>query len=121
MTDWGGSHGAVATMYSGNDLIMPGNNPAEVINATKKVPPTIDVAGPPVYTTTVRTSGLRYSWQFGGLALSATGGETISTTVDSTTDLSNPPVRRLHDGHQWAAGVHAGELRLGRRRLRSHH
>src|SRR5665647_3316501 len=90
MTDWGGSHGAVATMYSGNDLIMPGNNPAEVINATKKVPPTIDVAGPPVYTTTVRTSGLRYSWQFGGLALSATGGETISTTVDSTTDLSNP-------------------------------
>jgi Beta-glucosidase-related glycosidases len=90
MTDWGGSHGAVATMYSGNDLIMPGNNPAEVINATKKVPPTIDVAGPPVYTTTVRTSGLRYSWQFGGLALSATGVETISTTVDSTTDLSNP-------------------------------
>ena len=51
MTDWGGSHGAVATMYSGNDLIMPGSNPAEVINATKKVPPTIDVAGLPVYVT----------------------------------------------------------------------
>ena len=59
MSDWGGSHGAVASMYSGNDLIKPGNNPAGVINATKKVTHTIDVAGLPVYTTTVRGTGLR--------------------------------------------------------------
>ncbi len=90
MTDWGGSHGAVATMYSGNDLIMPGNNPAEVIYATKKVPPTIDVAGLPVYTTTVRGTALRYSWVFGGFTPTATGTATISTTVDQNTDLSNP-------------------------------
>ena len=37
MSDWGGSHGAVASMYAGNDLIEPGNNQAEVINATIKV------------------------------------------------------------------------------------
>ena len=49
MTDWGGSHGRVATMYAGNDLIEPGNNPAEVINATIKVPPTIDYNGLPAY------------------------------------------------------------------------
>ena len=34
MTDWGGSHGAAPAMYAGNDLIEPGNNQAEVINAT---------------------------------------------------------------------------------------
>ncbi len=46
MSDWGGSHDTVATMYAGNDLIEPGNAPQNVINATIKVPPTIDVSGP---------------------------------------------------------------------------
>ncbi len=94
MTDWGGSHGAVATMYSGNDLIMPGNNPDEVITATTKVEPTIDAAGLPVYTKQTFTFGTftftRYTWQLGAFTLAANGGETISTTVDSTADLSQP-------------------------------
>ncbi len=101
MTDWGGSHGAVATMYSGNDLIMPGNNPAEVINGLKKVEPTIDVAGLPVYTKQVLTFGTftftRWSFEFGGFTLSATGSETISTTVDGSTDLSDPQSGEITD------------------------
>ncbi len=101
MTDWGGSHGAVATMYSGNDLIMPGNNPAEVINGLKKVEPTIDVAGLPVYTKQVLTFGTftftRWSFEFGGFSLSATGSTTISTTVDGNTDLSDPQSGEITD------------------------
>ena len=94
MTDWGGSHGAVATMYSGNDLIMPGNNPAEVINTLKQVAPTIDAAGLPIYSKQTFTFGTftftQWTWQLGGFGLSATGGQTIRTTVDSSTDLSHP-------------------------------
>ncbi|MEV6846767.1 glycoside hydrolase family 3 N-terminal domain-containing protein [Actinoplanes sp. NPDC051411] len=96
MTDWGGSHGAVATMYAGNDLIMPGNNPDEVINAAKKVTPTIDVAGLPAYNKTIRvrngTTTTSYSWRTGNLTLAATGTQTVSTTVDSHTDLSQVPL-----------------------------
>ncbi len=101
MTDWGGSHGAVATMYSGNDLIMPGNNPAEIVNTMKKVVPTIDVAGLPTYTKQTLTFGTfhftRYTWQLAGFGLSATGGETISTTVDGSTDLANPQSGEITD------------------------
>ena len=101
MTDWGGSHGAVATMYSGNDLIMPGNNPGEVITATTKVEPTMDVAGLPVYTKQTFTFGTftftRYTWQLGAFTLAANGGETISTTVDSSTDLSQPQSGEITD------------------------
>ena len=45
MSDWGGSHSAVASMYSGNDLIEPGGNPNEVINATTQTAPTINISG----------------------------------------------------------------------------
>ena len=94
MTDWGGSRdGAPRALYSGNDLIMPGNAPNDVINGIVKVAPPIDVAGMPVYTTTLRSNGqLRYAWQFGGLALSATGVDNVTTTVDDSTDLSQIPV-----------------------------
>ena len=94
MTDWGGSRdGAPRALYSGNDLIMPGRNPNDVINGMLKVAPTIDIAGTPVYTTTLRSNGqLRYTWQFGNLNLSATGIDTVSTTVDETTDLTQTPM-----------------------------
>jgi hypothetical protein len=96
MSDWGGSHGATASMYAGNDLIMPGNNPDEVINAAKKVTPTIDVSGLPAYNKTVRVRGgnttISYSWSLGNLTLAAGGSQTITTTVDQHTDLSRTPL-----------------------------
>lgn len=96
MSDWGGSHSAVASMYSGNDLIEPGGNPNEVINATKQVAPQIDVSGLPVYNAVTRVSGTTtrttYTWSLGSLALSATGNETVATTVDQSSDLTKAPL-----------------------------
>ncbi|MFF7363750.1 glycoside hydrolase family 3 N-terminal domain-containing protein [Streptomyces sp. NPDC008125] len=93
MTDWGGAHGATGTMYSGNDLIEPGGRPADIVNATVKAAPAFDVDGLPAYTRTVRSTGsTRYVFQLGGLTLAATGAETVSTTVDATTDLSKTPL-----------------------------
>jgi beta-glucosidase-like glycosyl hydrolase len=91
MSDWGGSHSATATMYAGNDLIEPGGAPQNIINAIEKQAPAIDVAGLPIYTKTVTTTRTSYSWQFGGLTPSATGAETITTTIDGNTDLSKQP------------------------------
>ncbi|RKS75505.1 beta-glucosidase [Motilibacter peucedani] len=96
MTDWGGSHGAANTMYAGNDLIEPGNNPQEVVNAAKKVTPTIDIDGLPAYTKSVFSFGTftftSYNVQVGNFALSASGSESISTRVDASTDLSRTPL-----------------------------
>jgi beta-glucosidase len=96
MTDWGGSHNPVATMYSGNDLIEPGGNPSEIINSIKKVPPTVDIDGLPAYNKTTITFGpytfTNWNLQLGGLALAAGGGAGISTTVDASTDLSRTPL-----------------------------
>ena len=90
MSDWGGSHNPVATMYAGNDLIEPGGNPTEIAANIKVVPPTLDVTGLPVLTTTVYTAfnATSNAWSLGGLTLDPTGDQTISTTVDSGTDLS---------------------------------
>ena len=96
MSDWGGSHSAVASMYSGNDLIEPGGNPNEVINATKQVAPQIDLSGLPWYNKATRTFGTSsftsYTWSLGSLILSATGSQAVTTTVDSTTDLTKVPL-----------------------------
>ncbi|MFD0685978.1 glycoside hydrolase family 3 protein [Actinomadura fibrosa] len=98
MTDWGGAHGATDTMYSGNDLIEPGTNPDEVVTASKKVLPTIDVAGLPAYTKYQVDLGggrlytLRYAWKNGSLVPSPSGSESVTTTVDSRTDLSKTPL-----------------------------
>jgi len=90
MTDWGGvgQSGVVPTLYGGNDLIMPGNNPAQVINATLLVQPSIDSNGTPVYIKSITPTRTSYTLQTGGLTLSATGDQSISTTVSSSTDLS---------------------------------
>ncbi len=92
MSDWGGSHGATASMYAGNDLIMPGNNPGEVVNAAKKVTPTIDVSGLPAYNKTVRGTQTSYAWSLGNFSLAVAGSQTVSTTVDAGTDLSRTPL-----------------------------
>lgn len=96
MTDWGGNHNATATMYAGNDLIEPGGNTSEIVNAVVKVTPTVDIDGLPAYNKTVqaRGTGTSTSWSFqlGSLTLAAGGGSTISTTVDAATDLSKTPL-----------------------------
>jgi len=89
MTDCGVSRsGVVPTLYGGNDLIMPGNNPAQVINTLLLVEPSIDSNGTPVYIKSITPTRTSYTLQTGGLTLAADGAETISTTVDSSTDLS---------------------------------
>ncbi|WP_284292615.1 glycoside hydrolase family 3 C-terminal domain-containing protein [Luteimicrobium album] len=89
MTDWNSNHGIATTMYSGNDLAAPGDNPASVINATVAVAPTIDHDGLPAYTKTTSAVGsTSYTWQVGALTLSASGAESFSTVVNSETDLS---------------------------------
>ncbi|SDJ26907.1 beta-glucosidase [Frankineae bacterium MT45] len=96
MSDWGGSHSAVASMYSGNDLIEPGGNPNEVINAAKQVTPQLDINGLPVYNKTTISFGTltftNYAFSLGSLTLSATGDQTLSSTVNSSTDLSKTPL-----------------------------
>ncbi|RIJ76564.1 hypothetical protein D1871_11925 [Nakamurella silvestris] len=92
MTDWGGNHNALYTMYAGNDLIEPGNNQAEIYNAFLKAPATIDYNGLPAYNRTVtptNTAGT-YTWTLGSITLSATGTTSYVTNVDSTTNLSQP-------------------------------
>ncbi|MDR1151112.1 MAG: fibronectin type III-like domain-contianing protein [Bifidobacteriaceae bacterium] len=86
MTDWGGSRaGIVNCMYAGNDLIEPGDGAAAVINKTVKNPPTIDLFGLPAFTTSSWFGGQEtYTWLAGNLSLNAGGGETITTTVDSS-------------------------------------
>ncbi|MFF1838037.1 glycoside hydrolase family 3 N-terminal domain-containing protein [Streptomyces sp. NPDC058231] len=92
MSDWGGSHSALTSMYAGNDLIEPGGNPSEVINSIKQVAPSIDVSGLPAYNKKTRSTGaVSYTWQLGGLTLSGTGGTAVTTTVDQKTDLSQVP------------------------------
>ncbi|MET8137709.1 glycoside hydrolase family 3 N-terminal domain-containing protein [Streptomyces sp. NPDC005251] len=93
MTDWGGAHGATNTMYSGNDLIEPGGRPSDIVNAIIKATPTVDINGLPAYTKTVRSTGVTsYSFQFGGLTPAAGGQAGITSTVDSSTDLSKAPL-----------------------------
>jgi beta-glucosidase len=93
MTDWGGIRaGIVNVQYAGNDLVEPGNAVNDVINATKKNAPQLELSGLPVYSRLVRTTGNpAFTWSFNGITPSATGAETIATTVDSTTDLTKVP------------------------------
>jgi len=92
MTDWGGVRaGIVNVHYAGNDLTEPGGAVNDVINAIKKNPPQIDISGLPSFNKLVTTTRTTYSWLFNGITPSATGAETFSTTVDSTTDLTKVP------------------------------
>ena len=89
MSDWGAGPrtGATAVMYAGNDLIEPGGNPGEIVNASKKTAPSIDSTGLPVYTKTVTPTRTSWSWQFNGLTPSVTGADTVSKTIDANTDF----------------------------------
>ncbi|MHA3705187.1 glycoside hydrolase family 3 protein [Jatrophihabitans sp. YIM 134969] len=91
MSDWGGSHNPVATMYAGNDLIEPGGNPTEISINTSRTTPTLDVTGLPVLAETSIPAFQYHTYNLatGGLSLSPTGAEKIITKVDSGTDLSD--------------------------------
>ena len=94
MSDWGGSHNPVATMYAGNDLIEPGGNPGEILNNLETVPPTLDYNGLPAVTKSVYTAfGFTgYGLSLGGITLDANGDQTFTSTVNSGTDLSKVPL-----------------------------
>ncbi|MDR1152535.1 MAG: glycoside hydrolase family 3 C-terminal domain-containing protein, partial [Bifidobacteriaceae bacterium] len=82
MTDWGGVRaGIVNCMYAGNDLIMPGNNANQVIQATKPTQATIGANGLIAYTTSTYIGVTTYAWSTGSLVLSATGASTITTPI----------------------------------------
>ena len=94
MTDWGGNHNAVATMYSGNDLIEPGGNQAEIINNMLKVAPIFDSSGLLAYNKSITATRTSYTLSTGGLTLAppATATTTIVTNVDSSTVLTGTPL-----------------------------
>ncbi|MCR5775802.1 MAG: glycoside hydrolase family 3 C-terminal domain-containing protein [Lachnospiraceae bacterium] len=58
MTDWGGMHHVDEDLHAGNDLIMPGGNPQEVLSAVEDVAPSFSENG---YVT--KTVG--YNWWTG--------------------------------------------------------
>jgi hypothetical protein len=96
MTDWGANYRARQTVYSANDLIMPGNTPGQIINAAiAPTDPTFDLAGLPVYNYVQRTSVGNpigaHLWKWGTFVAGPGGSETYSETVDSTTDLTQTP------------------------------
>ncbi len=96
MTDWGANYRVKQTVYSGNDLIMPGNTPAQITNAAiTTTDPTFDLAGLPVYHYVQRTSVGNpigaHLWKWGTFVAGPGGSKTYSVTVDETTDLSQVP------------------------------
>jgi hypothetical protein len=99
MSDWGAvpRAGLANTLYSGNDLVQPGNTPTEVITAMKQVPPTIDISGLPAYNEGRLLISLKYfyRWESGALALAADGPEVFTTTLDANTDLSKHPASMI--------------------------
>ncbi len=99
MSDWGSvpRAGLANALYSGNDLVEPGNTPAEVFNACKQMAPTIDISGLPVYnqTRSILTLAFRWTWTLGSLTLTPTGNETFTKTVDASTDLSKAPASMI--------------------------
>lgn len=92
MTDWGGDHNPVASMYAGNDLIEPG--PSDILGTTIDNPPALDVDGLPVRMAGGGGPGpggpggpggpSGPSWSLAGLVLSATGAKTVVATIDAT-------------------------------------
>ena len=96
MTDWGANYRVRQTVYSGNDLIMPGNTPGQIINNTiNPTDPTFDLAGLPVYNYVQRSSVGNpigaHLWKWGTLVAGPGGTETYSVTVDETTELTQTP------------------------------
>lgn len=93
MSDWTSIDyaGEAPAQYAGNDLIEPGGKALLVAALVKKVEPVMDVSGLPAYEQNVIMSwgGVSlYTLMTGSWTLSATGADTITTRVDSATDLT---------------------------------
>jgi beta-glucosidase len=101
MTDWGGCGPFLDNMYAGNDLIMPGGNPASANQSILIVPPSVDVFGLPSYIH--QPAGMivipgfgtmpgqeSYTFSTGNFVLAAGGGVTFTTTVDASISSLQP-------------------------------
>ena len=96
MTDWGANYNVKKTVYSGNDMIMPGNTPAQITDVViKPTEPSFDVAGLPVYHYVQRSSVGNpigaHLWNWGTFVAGQGGSQTYSVTVDENTDLTATP------------------------------
>lgn len=96
MTDWGANYRAKQTVYSGNDMIMPGNTPGQITGAAiTTTDPTFDLAGLPVYNYVQRSSVGNpigaHLWKWGTFVAGPGGSKSYSVTVDETTDLTKTP------------------------------
>ena len=96
MTDWGANYRVKQTVYSGNDMIMPGNTPGQITSAAiTPTDPKFDLAGLPVYNYVQRSSVGNpigaHLWNWGTFVAGPGGSTTYSVTVDDTTDLARTP------------------------------
>lgn len=97
MTDWGANYRVRQTVYSGNDMIMPGNTPGQITGAAiSPTDPTFEAAGLPIYNYVQRSSVGNpigaHLWKWGTLVAGPGGSKTYSVTVDETTDLTKTPL-----------------------------
>lgn len=90
MTDWGGMHHIEECMHAGNDLVMPGGSPEEVLSAVEDVEPTFSENG---YVTTTSS----YSWWTGKTTVTENwndftadkdGEAVVSTEFDALAEIS---------------------------------
>ncbi|MDR2895442.1 MAG: glycoside hydrolase family 3 C-terminal domain-containing protein [Propionibacteriaceae bacterium] len=98
MTDWGGNHSVVASMYSGNDLIEPGDNSGDIVNALMDLAPTIDINGLPVVTPVQQWWSLVNNFAFNGITPSASGAQTFTTVIDAERIKGTPASQMAVNG-----------------------
>ncbi|MCL1841517.1 MAG: glycoside hydrolase family 3 C-terminal domain-containing protein, partial [Propionibacteriaceae bacterium] len=123
MTDWGGSHDPIATMYAGNDLIEPGGAPQNIENNLVNNT-TTDIDGLPVRS--INTRGA-WSWSLGNFTLSASGATTLTNHVDASvigktaastssstaSAATGAPYASVQDAYNWVSGVVANPTGYG--------
>jgi beta-glucosidase len=93
MTDWTeiGDVGIVAAMYAGNDLVEPGNDINQVLNAVTENPPALDLDGLPVMSTAAFFGPPTTTWSLNGFALAADGAATVTSAVVDASMVGQTP------------------------------
>lgn len=135
MTDWNQANrsGVFVHQYSGNDIIMPGRQPNQILEILRPTTAEIDATGLPVVD--IRTQEVAngeptvsYVWNLGELVLAEDGAESISTTVDSASLATAPtstetavnlfqnetvtpigPFGTVQEAYDWVTGILAAE------------